>query len=162
MVIEKKMFCLVMFTILSIGTAVAAEDRPQPAANGVIVATESRPQPILKSVPVKDTSPASGEKMYQAYCAVCHGMDGKGSGPAASAMQVQPTDLTLLAKSHGGRYPNMEVVSSIDGKSNLPAHGSPEMPVWGKLFWGMSHGHEGEVVQRTANLNHYIETLQAR
>lgn len=162
MVIENKLFWLVIVTILSTGMAVAAADQPQPATDAGIGATESRPQPILKNVPVKEVSPVSGKEMYQAYCAVCHGMDGKGSGPAATAMKVQPTDLTLLAKSHGGKYPDMEVVSSIDGKSNLPAHGSPEMPVWGKLFWGISHGHEGEVVQRTANLNHYIETMQAR
>ena len=36
----------------------------------------------IKEVPVKETSPASGKQMYSTYCAVCHGVDGKGSGPA--------------------------------------------------------------------------------
>jgi len=70
--------------------------------------------------------------------------------------------LTLLSKNNGGKYPDMKVASSIRGDANLPAHGSKDMPVWGKLFWGMSHGHEGEVQQRVANLNQYVESLQAK
>ena len=36
------------------------------------------------------------------------------------------------------------------------------MPVWGPIFSRMSHGHEGEVQQRIANLNHCIESLQTK
>jgi mono/diheme cytochrome c family protein len=100
--------------------------------------------------------------MYTAYCAVCHGIDGKGGGPAASALKVPPTDLTLLSKNNGGKYPALKVSSSIRNESDLPAHGSKEMPVWGTLFWGMSSGHEGKVQQRVANLSKYIESLQAK
>ncbi len=56
----------------------------------------------------------------------------------------------------------MKVASTIRGEADLPAHGSKEMPVWGSLFWSMSHGHEGEVQQRVANLTEYIESLQAK
>jgi hypothetical protein len=68
----------------------------------------------------------------------------------------------LLSKDNGGKYPALKVTSSIRGQSDLPAHGSKEMPVWGALFWDMSHGHEGQVQQRVANLTHYIESLQAK
>jgi mono/diheme cytochrome c family protein len=125
-------------------------------------ATAQDQQKVIKHVPVKDTSPASGQEMYTNYCAVCHGKDGKGAGPAAEALKVPPTNLTLLSKNNGGKYPDMKVASSIRGDANLPAHGSKDMPVWGKLFWGMSHGHEGEVQQRVANLNQYVESLQAK
>ena len=37
----------------------------------------------LKEVPVTQTSPASGKQMFTTYCAVCHGADGRGNGPAA-------------------------------------------------------------------------------
>ena len=37
-----------------------------------------------------------------------------------------------------------------------------EMPVWGRLFSSISSGHESEVVQRIANLNRYIESLQVK
>ncbi len=111
---------------------------------------------------IKPTSAASGKEMYTSYCAVCHGTDGKGGGPAASALKAAPADLTLLSKNNGGKYPAMKVTSTIRGTSDLAAHGSKDMPVWGPLFWGISNGHEGEVQQRIANLTHYIETLQAK
>jgi mono/diheme cytochrome c family protein len=100
--------------------------------------------------------------MYTAYCAVCHGTDGKGGGPAASALKVPPNDLTLLSKNNGGKYPSMKVSSSIRNESAVPAHGSREMPVWGALFWSVSSGHETEVQQRVVNLTKYIESLQAK
>jgi len=129
---------------------------------GVMALAQDKPQTTIKNVPVKETSPTSGKEMYKAYCAVCHGNDGKGGGPAAPAMKVSPTDLTLLSKNNGGKYPSLKVVSSINGETNLAAHGSREMPVWGQLFWLMSHGHGGEVQQRAVNLTKYIETLQAK
>jgi mono/diheme cytochrome c family protein len=122
----------------------------------------SQPDKTIKHVPIKPTSPVSGKEMYTAYCAVCHGTDGKGGGPAASALKTPPTDLTMLSKNNGGKYPALKVSASIRGESALPAHGSKDMPVWGTLFWKMSSGHEGEVQQRVANLTQYIESLQAK
>ena len=124
------------------------------------VAQES--QKTIKHVPIKPTSAASGQEMFTTYCAVCHGKDGKGNGPAAEALKVPPPDLTVLAKKDGGKYPAMRVSSIIRGEAALPAHGSKEMPVWGSLFWHMSQGHESEVQQRVANLNQYIEGLQVK
>jgi len=125
-------------------------------------ASQNQPQTTIKHVPVQATSPSSGPEMYKTYCAVCHGTDGKGNGPAASALKVVPTDLTTLSKNNGGKYPEMKVSSTIGGEGNRAAHGTQEMPVWGSLFWGMSHGHETEVQQRVANLTKYIESLQAK
>lgn len=116
----------------------------------------------IKHVPVKPTSASSGEEMYNTYCAVCHGKDGKGGGPAASALKVPPTDLTGLAKANGGKYPSNHVASAIRGEVAVPAHGSKEMPIWGNLFWHMSQGHESEVQLRVTNLNKYVESLQAK
>jgi mono/diheme cytochrome c family protein len=127
-----------------------------------LVAGAQEEKKVIKHVPVKPTSAASGEEMYNAYCAVCHGKDLKGGGPAASAMKVPPTDLTLLAKNNGGKYPSNKVASSIRGDADLPAHGSKDMPVWGSLFWHMSGGHQAEVQQRVTNLNKYIEDKQAK
>jgi mono/diheme cytochrome c family protein len=124
--------------------------------------TQSQPEKVIKHVPVKSTSPVSGKEMYTAYCAVCHGTDGKGGGPAASALKVPPADLSMLSKNNGGKFPSLKVESSIRGESGLPAHGSKEMPVWGSLFWSMSSGHEGEVQQRVANLTKYVDTLQVK
>jgi mono/diheme cytochrome c family protein len=118
--------------------------------------------PVVKHVPIKPTNAASGQEMFKSYCAVCHGEDAKGNGPAASAMKVPPIDLTTLAQKNGGKYPAMHVSSVVRGEADLPAHGSKDMPVWGPLFFRLSQGHEAEVQQRIANLNQYIESVQAK
>jgi mono/diheme cytochrome c family protein len=89
-------------------------------------------QKEIKHAPVKATSPASGQEMYMNYCAVCHGKDGKGGGPAAEALKVPPADLTVLAQKNGGKFPSSHVSSVIRGEADLPAHGNSETPVWGK------------------------------
>jgi mono/diheme cytochrome c family protein len=143
---------IVMSTaLILLSCAVAAQDN-----------TSDQSKTVIQHVPITSTSPVSGKEMYTAYCAVCHGTDGKGGGPAASALKTPPTDLTLLSKNNGGKYPALKVTSAIRGTADLPAHGSKDMPVWGELFWSMSRGHEGQVQQRVANLTHYIETLQAK
>ena len=128
----------------------------------VMTASAQKTKKEIKHVPITQTSPASGHEMYKTYCAVCHGTDGKGNGPAADALKVPPTDLTALAAKNGGKYPALKVSAVISGEEALPAHGSKDMPIWGHLFRSMSGGHESEVQQRVANLNKYIETLQKK
>ena len=117
---------------------------------------------VINKVPVKPTSAASGKEMYNTYCAVCHGLTGKGDGPAAEALKVPPPDLTQMAKKNGGKYPGIKVASTIRGEAQLPAHGTKDMPIWGRLFWSMSQGHQAEVQQRVTNLTDYIESLQQK
>ena len=116
----------------------------------------------IKRVPVKSTSPASGKEMFTNYCVTCHGTDGKGGGPAAAALKTTPPDLTVLTRNNGGKYPALKVASTLRGESNLPAHGSKEMPIWGPLFRSVAGGHEGEVQQRISNLSKYVESLQVK
>jgi mono/diheme cytochrome c family protein len=149
MFIKKAGWILVGFSLL-MGVAVA-QDQSQDQSGKVI-----------KHVPVKVTSAASGREMYGSYCAVCHGTEGKGDGPAASALKVPPTNLTTLSQGNGGKFPSLKVSSAIRGDANVPAHGSKDMPVWGSLFRDMSQGHEGEVQQRVNNLTQYIESLQEK
>lgn len=116
----------------------------------------------IKHAPAPVTSPASGKEMFVSYCASCHGTDGKGDGPAATALKNPPADLTTLAERNGGRYPEAKVSSILSGKASVAAHGTQEMPVWGPVFWRMSQGHAVEVQQRIVNLNDYIKSLQVR
>jgi len=131
--------------------------------SALAVAQEAPAQsPTVKHVPITNAPSNSGKDMYNSYCAVCHGTNGKGDGPAASAMKVAPPDLTVLAQKAGGKYPSAHVASVIRGQASLPSHGSEDMPVWGPLFSSISQGHEGQVQQRVSNLVKYIETLQAK
>jgi mono/diheme cytochrome c family protein len=118
--------------------------------------------PTVKHVPITNTPSNSGKEMFNSYCAVCHGKDGKGNGPAASAMKTPPADLTVLAQKSGGKYPASHVASVLRGQASTPSHGSQDMPVWGPLFSSISQGHEGQVQQRINNLVTYVETLQAQ
>jgi len=120
------------------------------------------PPATIKHVPLQRTNAASGEEMYTSYCAVCHGSDGTGNGPAATALKVPPANLTELAQKNNGKYPALHVSSVIRGEADLPAHGNKHMPVWGPLFRRISQGNEGEVQQRIANLNQYIESVQQK
>ena len=125
-------------------------------------ATSAQSTPEVKHVPITNAPSNSGKEMFKSYCAVCHGVDGKGNGPAASAMKTPPTDLTELAKKSNGQYPASHVAAVIRGQAQTPSHGSQDMPVWGRLFSSISQGHEGQVQQRVTNLVNYIETLQVK
>lgn len=83
---------------------------------------------------IEQETPLEGPKMFKAYCAACHGKDGKGHGPVASALNQQPADLTTLAKRHGGKFPDVYVADVLRNGVKDPAHGDAEMPVWGPLF----------------------------
>ena len=118
--------------------------------------------PTVKKGPVGYTSAASGQEMYVNYCASCHGTDGKGHGPAATALNTLPTDLTSLTKRHGGKFPADYVQGVLLGKTELAAHGSADMPVWGPIFRKLGNGSTAEMQLRAVNLTRYIESMQGK
>ncbi len=75
-----------------------------------------------------------GREAYFKYCSSCHGADGRGTGEAARTMRPKPSNLTQLAKQHGGTFPSAQVKEIIDGRKSVAAHGSATMPVWGQVF----------------------------
>jgi len=114
------------------------------------------------NIPIRHTAANSGREMYEAYCAACHGKDGKGHGPVSAALKAPPADLTILARQHEGKFPSLQVYRAIQGGAGIPAHGSKEMPVWGPVFMSLSHQHESEVHLRVANLTDYLKSLQQK
>ena len=63
-----------------------------------------------------------------------HGRSATGDGPVASELRTPPADLTRIAERHGGIFLADEVAAFIDGRNRIAAHGSSEMPVWGRQF----------------------------
>jgi mono/diheme cytochrome c family protein len=118
----------------------------------------------VKTKPIVYTHPDDGREMYVSYCAPCHGMTGAGNGPAAPAFKQAPTNLTLLAKTHGGKYPSEAVNTTLTFGTNVQAHGDLKMPVWGDLFHSLDSRNEESSVStmRIQNLTNYIKTLQAK
>ncbi len=70
-----------------------------------------------------------GKREFESKCAVCHGVDGKGSGPFADQLKSRLPDLTLLARSNGGPFPAARIYEVIEGAGK--GHGTRAMPVWG-------------------------------
>ena len=119
--------------------------------------------PKIKSVPLQQTSPASGQQMYSTYCAVCHGASGIGDGPAAQALKIPPPDLTSLTKSNHGVFPSDRVESALRLGTKNGAHGTSEMPIWGDLMTSLSTGNRDsstQVNQRILNLTNYLKKIQ--
>ncbi len=118
--------------------------------------------PTIKHVAAPYTTPSSGKEMFNAYCASCHGTDGKGDGPAAPALKMPTTNLTTLAAKNGGTFPAAHVAAVIQGDAMTPAHGSKDMPVWGPIFLSIAGHSQAEVQLRIRNLTNYLESLQSK
>jgi len=104
----------------------------------------------------------SGEKLYKRDCAVCHGNDLKGNGPAPPPFKDVPPDLTKLAKSHGGKFPEKYFEDVLRNGVVISAHGSPEMPTWGADFRTREHLDSEQVTLRITSLSNYIKSLQEK
>lgn len=106
-----------------------------------------------------------GEDLYNELCAVCHGVSGKGDGPAVEALKQAPIDLTHLTVNNNNEFPRDQLQDSIYGKSRISAHGTLDMPVWGRAFeftkpdWNRVKRIKF-AKHRIHNIVDYIETLQ--
>jgi mono/diheme cytochrome c family protein len=109
---------------------------------------------------------AAGKEMFREYCSVCHGVDAKGNGSlydarsADQSVRVPPADLTVLSARNGREFPAARVRDAIYSKGSIPAHGTPDMPAWGDVFYNLKSNPK-LIEARVRNLTAYIESLQA-
>jgi len=100
-----------------------------------------------------------GKDSFEAYCASCHGSDGRGGGPVARALRGAPADLTSLTTRNRDVFPRDRVRATLTGAGRtVSAHGTTEMPIWGPLFRAFES--DARVRVRIDNLVTYLETLQ--
>ena len=118
-------------------------------------------EPAVKKSTARNIQSVDGRTLFFEYCGVCHGRDGRGGGPAAESLKKRPADLTQIARKNGGKYPEMAVRKTIEGDSEIGAHGSKEMPVWGSSFRAVS-GNADMTILRISNLAKYLESIQAK
>jgi len=110
-----------------------------------------------------------GKREFDANCASCHGVNGKGHGQMVEWLQRAPTDLTTLTKRNGGVFPVSRMYETIEG-ANVPSHGTREMPVWGtdyrikaaEYYGEVPFDTEAHVRSRILALIEYISRLQER
>ncbi len=112
------------------------------------------------SPPVRADDAASGEAQFKAHCAACHGESGAGDGPAAAALRSPPPDLRLLALKNDGVFPEKVLETVIDGRKTIRAHGSFEMPVWGRELTQGSD--KADAAKRVAVIVQYLRGIQRK
>lgn len=106
-----------------------------------------------------------GKQLYMRYCSACHGESGKGDGVVSQSMRPHPTDLTQLAKLHGGSFPMADVAGQIDGRETLRAHGDADMPVWGEKLrqtGGSLKAPNETATNRVLLITNYLQSIQAK
>jgi mono/diheme cytochrome c family protein len=104
-----------------------------------------------------------GRDLYLVHCASCHGDTGRGGGSVASSLKSAPPDLTQIAARKGGDFSTAAVAALIDGREMPSAHGTREMPVWGRRFSERLGG--GEIGEEAVRghlllLVEYLRSLQ--
>ena len=129
-------------------------------------------QTATKTSPRADI--AVGKELFQQRCSTCHGVDAKGAkgtglqGPMAiydpqstdPARRVPPADLTALSEQNAGKFPAERVKNAISFNGSIPAHGTPDMPAWGDVFYSLKSDPK-LLEKRVRELTAYIGSIQA-
>jgi mono/diheme cytochrome c family protein len=110
-----------------------------------------------------------GKREFEANCAACHGVGGKGNGPITDLLKKSPPDLTVLARKNGGVFPMARLYDVIEG-ADVPAHGGREMPVWGRdyrvkaaeYYVDVPYDSEAYVRARILALLEYLNRMQVK
>lgn len=111
-----------------------------------------------------------GKMQYEQNCAICHGAAGKGEGSFGDLLKSSVPDLTTLSRRNGGVFPVTRVYETIDGTQVVKAHGTRDMPIWGKEYKIRAAEHYVDVPYDEATfvrarilaLVEYIYRLQAK
>ena len=126
---------------------------------GVLLTTSALTQAETKTPDAQTLG--AGRALYLGHCAACHGADAKGGGPVAASLKGPVADLTKLPQK-GGVFDEARIRTSIDGTQAVTAHGTREMPVWGKVLakTGEKRG-EGWAQTDIWTLIQYLKSIQA-
>jgi mono/diheme cytochrome c family protein len=76
----------------------------------------------VKEQPIEHREALSGAGMFKDYCAVCHGKDAKGDGPAVSALKQAPANLTTLARNASAKLSPNNILFTIHPQILFAVH----------------------------------------
>jgi mono/diheme cytochrome c family protein len=117
------------------------------------------PEIAASSEPPSPESTPDARKLYDAYCAVCHGRNGKGRGEARTFLTATAPDLTLLKYRNGGTFPRASVEQCIRAPERRHSTAADsDMPVWTAL----SFDHNPGAAAYAGSIAEYVESLQRR
>lgn len=90
------------------------------------VAEEELRNPFAEGAAAGQDFMEQGKKLYNTYCALCHGVDGKGKGTLGAAYPLPVPDLTTpayVARKDGFFFAQISL-----GGGNMPAYGHATSP----------------------------------
>jgi mono/diheme cytochrome c family protein len=111
---------------------------------------------------LQQSAATNGKQMYASYCASCNGVDGKGDGPVAASLKMPAADLTLLSKNNSGEFPDRHIFVVLQNGTEIPSHGTAEMPVWGPILGRLDKANPDVKRLRISNLIRYLKSIQAK
>ncbi len=78
----------------------------------------------------------------------------------APALTTPPANLRRLSERFGNPLPEDQVARFIDGRAEVKAHGTRDMPLWGARFYAETHN-ERAVRAMIAELIAYLQSIQS-
>lgn len=108
---------------------------------------------------------AAGKREFRHSCVVCHGLTGRGESvmTTLNLLAIKPPDLRQLRKRNKGEFPFWQTYGVIDGRQEILAHGSRDMPIWGDVFIRQEDGaitDDARAIGRILQLLYYLESIQ--
>jgi len=140
--------------VLALGASVAAQSPPRASA-----------PPTVTIVAARATTSVDGATLYQAYCASCHGRDGKGNGPAVHALRTPAPDLTRIGVTHTDtdcvRHVMQEFLAGHRSSSEPKvSENDLDMPNWAPIFYAMWTSSSGVATMRMRNVARHVNSIQ--
>jgi len=137
------------------------------AAVTVLCAGTTFGEVVIREAQLKweEVAELNGDVVFNNLCAVCHGVGGKGDGPAVSALEYAVPDLTVLAANNDGVYPHKQMKNVIFGRYRGVERGTSCMPYWGEHFMYLRSAfngipHRRYAWERAHTLSTHVESLQ--
>ena len=119
---------------------------------------------LMLSIGTKAICRTDGKRDFEELCAQCHGANGTGEGRTLT--EANPSDLTLLSRKNGGKFPFEHVYRIVDGREMTASHRRAAMPFWGQTLQkpGQQNTAESdaEVKARILDIVEYIKAIQKK
>lgn len=105
-----------------------------------------------------EDQPRWGQAEYLRYCSACHGEDADGDGPVSNVLSPHPPALKSLHAKFGNPL-STRFVEYVSGTTAPRAHGTSDMPVWGRVL-GDKAGEDLEAVEILWKITRYLDGIQ--
>jgi len=115
---------------------------------------------LVAGASVARAEPARGSDEYVRYCGACHGEVADGKGPVANVLSPRPPALTELDEKFGSPL-GTRLVAYVMGTTMPRAHGTSDMPVWGRNL-KEPDGDDTQAVRTIWRIVNYLDSVQEK